>query len=75
MKIVDYSYFEDFGHEIDFYLFRGRTRSLFHLFVSVPVYAYSPHVSIELGISQGLRFTLDLGIIHVSKSILGNNLD
>jgi hypothetical protein len=75
MKLVDYSYLEDFGHEIDFHILKGSRRSFFHFFVSIPVYAYQPHVSIELGISQGLRFTLDLGIIHVSKSFLGTHFD
>jgi len=73
MKLIDFYHHEDFGQEWDLNILKGKNRSFFQLFVSTPVYPYSPHISIELSVEYGLRFTLDLGKICVMKTFFGKH--
>lgn len=75
MKFFQFNQFEDFGQEAHLYILKGRERAFFQLVVDIPIYPNKPYVSIQLGLTSGLNFTLDLGIIFISKTFFGKHFD
>ena len=75
MKLIHYSYVEDFGDEWEIHLLRGKRRSFLQIAICRDVYPGEPGFSLQLNPTNGLRFELDLGIICICKSFFGRHFD
>ena len=73
MKLLDYKYIQDFGHEYYFSILKGKRRSFIQFSVSWNDYASWPYIQVSSGTGRLFSFLFWAYRLGIDIDIIGYN--